>query len=88
MELLLWANGLVDYGRRTFKLTANECRVDKPLEAKTRTLTLLDLSAAFFILGVGLSLSLFCFVVEILAKSFFYWLGHSIASTRHITQDE
>ncbi len=67
----MWANGLIDYARRTFK-SSNDCRVDKPLEARTRTLDLFDLSPAFLILGVGLLLSTFCFVMEILSKYVFH----------------
>ena len=69
-QLLMWANGLITYGRRAF-LPTNECRVHKPLEARTRTLTLFDLSPAFLILGFGLSLSTFCFAMEILSKYIF-----------------
>lgn len=57
-ELFMWANGMVEYGRKFFKST-NECRLETKPKAKTRTLTLFDLSAAFFILGIGISLSAF-----------------------------
>jgi len=63
----MWANGMIEYTIRFFK-SSGECRVDNLLEAITRKLTLVDLSPAFFILGVGISLSAFCFVLEILSK--------------------
>jgi len=63
----MWANGMIDY-MTIFLKASGECRVDKPLEAITRNLTLFDLSPAFLILGVGISLSVSCFVVEILSK--------------------
>jgi len=66
----MWDNGMIEYGRRAFKST-NECRVDNPPKTRIRTLTLFDLSSAFFILGVGLSLSAFCFFMEILSKYVF-----------------
>ena len=63
----MWDHGFLDHRRKTFK-SPSECRVDKPLGTKTRTLTLFDLSEAFFIFGVGLSLSAFCFFVELFSK--------------------
>lgn len=61
----------------------SQCRVDRPLETKTRTLTFIDLSAAFFILGVGISISFFVFGLEILMDCIFNWaksrIDHSTA---------
>ncbi len=54
-------------------VSGDECRVDKPIETKKRALTLNDLSPAFFILSIGLSLSTFCFVIEILSKYVLIW---------------
>ena len=51
----------------------DDCRVDKPVETKLRSLTLFDLSPAFLILGAGFLLSTFCFVIEILSKYVFIW---------------
>ena len=63
----MWAHGMIEYSRRLIRVK-DECRVGKPLEAITRKLTLVDLSPAFLILGVGISLSAFCFVMEMLSK--------------------
>lgn len=54
-------------------ITGDECGVDKPMETKKRALTLNDLSPAFLILSIGLSLSIFCFVIEILSKYVSIW---------------
>ncbi len=64
-EILMWDLGFI--AKHNNKLP-KDCTVDKPLEAITRKLTLVDLSPAFVILGVGISLSAFCFVVEKLSK--------------------
>ena len=63
----MWDNGMINYMVRFFK-ASDEFRVDKPLEAITRKLTLVDLLPAFLILGVGILLSSLCFVVELLSK--------------------
>jgi len=52
IETLMWDVGMIPEVK--FKLPS-DCRVDKPLEAITRKLTLVDLSPAFVILGVGIS---------------------------------
>lgn len=77
----MWANGLIAYGRKALPST-DECRVDKPLQAKIRTLTLFDLSPAFLILGFGLSLSLFCFVMEMLSKYVFICVRGRISHSK------
>jgi len=78
----MWANGMIAYTVKFVKAT-DECRVDKPLEAIKRKLTLVDLSPAFLILGVGISLSVFCFIVEMLSKYIvsLSWVRNSKAST-------
>jgi len=51
----------VDYFQAT-----NKCRTDVPPKTRIGSLTLLDLSPAFFILGLGISLSVLSFLLEII----------------------
>lgn len=64
----MWASGLVVYSHNKDWKSTDRCRVDKPPETKTRVLTLTDFSPAFLILGFGLLLSGFVFVMEVLSK--------------------
>jgi len=50
--------------------STNQCGTDQPPETKTGALKFVDLVAAFFILLVGMSLSVLAFVAEILAGLF------------------
>ena len=70
--LRLWDNGMMHRLKVQLYKATHQCSVDKPPETKTRALTLTDFSPAFAILGMGLSLSMFSFVVElILSKCLF-----------------
>ncbi len=65
------ANGMIIHLHdQNFKST-DQCRVDKPPETKKSALTLTDSMPAFAIIGVGILLSAFCFVIEILSKCIF-----------------
>ncbi len=84
----MWANGMIIRLRDQFFKSTDQCRIDKPPETKKRPLTLNDLSAAFFILGVGLSLSTFCFIIEIMSKYVFILAQHrNSKASRPITED-
>ena len=67
----MWANGVVIYLHDQYFKPTDQCRIDKPAETEKRALTLTDFTPAFAILGVGISLSAFCFVIEILSKYIF-----------------
>ncbi len=71
--LRVWDNGFVAFDTKQELMLKDDCRVDKPVETKLRSLTLNDLSPAFFILGAGFLLSTFCFVIEILSKYVLIW---------------
>lgn len=64
--LRMWASGTVSHMEREHFPVATKCRTDNPPETNIRTLTLTDLAAAFLILGIGLSLSILAFAIEIL----------------------
>ena len=66
--LRMWASGTVSYMMREHFPVATKCRTDSPPETYIRTLTLTDLAAAFLILGIGLSLSILAFAIEILSR--------------------
>ncbi len=71
MTLLFWANGIIAYNQKNYFRGTSQCRTDVPLETRIGSLTLLDLSPAFLILGLGLPLSFLCFLLEIIAKRVF-----------------
>lgn len=62
-----WEYGFILHSREQ-DYKSKMCRVDNPMETEKRALTLNDLSSAFIILVVGLSITTFCFVIEILSK--------------------
>ncbi len=64
----MWASGTVSHMMRAHYPLATTCRTDNPPETKLRPLTLTDLAAAFFILGIGLSLSILGFAIKILFR--------------------
>lgn len=68
MILRLWANGRIAYDRKSYFHGTGQCRTDDPPKTRIGSLTLLDLSPAFFILGLGVPLSVLFFLLEILAK--------------------
>lgn len=55
------------YTAKHFPSTKN-CRTDVPPQSKTHSFTLVEFTAAFFILGVGLTLSLLAFLAEVISK--------------------
>ncbi len=67
----MWANGMIIHLHDQYFKSTDQCRIDEPPETKLRALTFIDLSPAFFILGVGILLSSFCFAIEILSKYIF-----------------
>ena len=66
--LRMWASGTISYIKGNHFPVASKCRTDNPPESNTRSLTLTDLAAPFFILGVGLSISIVAFIFEILSR--------------------
>jgi len=64
----MWASGTVSHMIKEHFPVATKCRTDNPPETNIRTLTLTDLAAAFLILGIGLSLSILAFAIEILSR--------------------
>ena len=64
---------MVHFRKDFFSKSKDECRVDKPMETKITALTLIHLSPAFLILGVGFLLSTFCLVIEIMSKYVLIW---------------
>ena len=56
----------MDLCKKKYFPTTDKCRTDVPPETKTRSFTLLDLTAAFFIFGVGISLSVLAFLIEMM----------------------
>ncbi len=63
--------GIIDLNKKKFFPSTMKCRTDIPPETKTRSLTLLDMTFAFVILGFGLVVSVLAFLAEILAKFYF-----------------
>ncbi len=57
--------------KKSYFPSTQKCRTDVPPETKTRVLTLLDLAPAFLIFGIGLSISLIAFLIEIIANCVF-----------------
>jgi len=69
-----YASGIIAYSREEYSSKSkDECRVDKPTETKKTALTLIHLSPAFLILGVGFLLSILCFIFEMLSKYVLIW---------------
>lgn len=64
----LWESGIGRFWVKNSLLKAEECfalEVDRPL-AKQASIKLVDLTSAFFILGVGISVSVLSFVWELI----------------------
>ena len=66
MTLRFWANGIIAHYKNTYFHGASQCRTDVPPKTRIRSLTLIDMSPAFFILGLGILLSSLCFLLEII----------------------
>ena len=66
--LIMHASGIVALYKQRHMPITNQCNTDVPPETKTRSLNLTDLAPAFLILGIGLSLSIVAFSVEIMAN--------------------
>ena len=64
--LRYWANGIYSRFKKAYFQATNKCRTDVPLKTKIGPLTLLDLSPAFLVLGIGISISVLSFLLEII----------------------
>lgn len=63
----LWENGLLAYWSKQYTPNVDKCMVAKAELRKERTaLTLLDLSSAFMLLGLGIGSSLLVFFLEMM----------------------
>lgn len=60
----MWDYGLFSHLMHQYIPEATECRVDAPKPKKAKAISLVDLSAPFFILGVGAMLSILVFLIE------------------------
>jgi len=60
--------GMFDLYKKKYFPVTKKCRTDIHPETKTRPLTLFDLTFAFLILGIGLSLSCLAFCLEKVLK--------------------
>lgn len=80
----MWASGTVSYMMRKNYPLATTCRTDNPPETKIRPLALADLAAAFFILGIGLSLSILGFVIEI----WFRWMINRVQTLKKMPNNQ
>lgn len=65
--LRIHASGIVALYKLRHLPSTNQCGTDNPPETKIGALDFVDLVAAFFILGVGMLLSVLAFIAEILA---------------------
>ena len=64
----MWDNGMMVRLHDQYFKSTDQCRIDKPPETKKSALTLTDVSPVFAIIGIGMLLSTFCFLVEIIFK--------------------
>ena len=64
--LRYWANGIYSRYKKAHFQATNKCRTDVQPKTRIGSLTLLDLSPAFLILGIGTSLSVLSFLLEII----------------------
>jgi len=62
------AAGIVAHNKNKFFPSSRQCRTDVSSENSKRPLTLFDLTAPFLIVGVGLSLSILAFLIEVVVN--------------------
>ncbi len=62
----MWACGIVALYKERYFPSADQCRTDVPPKTNTGPLKLVDLTGPFFLLGLGLSLSIMIFIIECL----------------------
>ncbi len=62
--LRMWACGVVSLYKHRYFPSTDQCRTDTPPQTKTRPIKFIDLLPPFFILGLGLSLSILSFAIE------------------------
>ena len=70
MFLRLNAAGVGDFYRKKYFPPTPKCRTDTPPETEAHSLNLFELGSAFLILGIGLSISILAFLMEITVKCF------------------
>ena len=69
----MWETGLGDYWRKKHSPPPYKCFItNNPERPKNAPLKLEDLSSAFFILGIGIGLSIFVFIVEKIVAYYFF----------------
>lgn len=61
-----WDCGLGNFLKRKYLPGSMYCRVDRKMKGQTEAIKLVDLTSAFFLLGIGLSLSCTIFILELL----------------------
>ena len=68
-------NGLLDYyGNQVLFVAGSggseQCFTEKSPEAKDVPIRMVDLTSAFLILGIGLTLSILCFLLELIVSKY------------------
>ena len=61
-------NGLIAYLKKKYIPPSDQCRVDKTPDAKLQAVKLNELAIVYLILGVGLTLSVVAFLMDIVVK--------------------
>jgi len=81
-ESRLWSGGLISYFRNKYFPSTDQCRVDAAPDSNCKPLTLVDLSPAFFVLGIGISLSILAFLLERINHYYFLIKNDLLTWTR------
>ena len=69
----LWEFGIIGkLNRELFVIPGSEKCFKKQKAAKEKPIKLVDLTSAFFILGIGLGTSILCFLIELIIVKYKY----------------